>query len=383
MWTESHSKKQNMQTLIPDLKRLIFQYASYPGILIRCPTPGILQHFITSSRRDTDVDVLPFVEELIMFCEKLKIQPRKFTGDIFSWVEYLLCLDHDHIHKRRILRIHSKMKKLLIKCICATFSLNFWNSWKQETQAWIHLRKHSKSILPWESLQGWFLLIREVSSLVKVSNYNVSSLLTYPLIHRLNSSSWIEIDQIPDSLLNQLSYQELFNLHPKEKSSVLNGKREIDAHRWYKSYLKTPPPDSCYSPTYMFADLKNDIPSVLPEPFQPLYSFMNRNSQFNHVQVNWFENGRDYIPYHSDWEKGKTPDSDIAIVSLNPPQNKGTSRILRLKAKQSGEQGLSIPLIHGRIVRMCGATQSHYRHSVLHEYEYPFSRISVTFRSFE
>ena len=82
------------------------------------------------------------------------------------------------------------------------------------------------------------------------------------------------------------------------------------------------------------------------------------------------------------------------IVTLNSKEAEAKSRTRHLvftrkhKLPESTENcnpvwSLRLPLPNGLIVRMAGDTQSHYRHTLEREQSFPYSRIGITFRTFD
>ena len=55
----------------------------------------------------------------------------------------------------------------------------------------------------------------------------------------------------------------------------------------------------------------------LPEQFKLFCDHMNsKDSKYNQIVANWYENGNDYLSYHCDWEKNMTQSSDIATLTF-------------------------------------------------------------------
>lgn len=59
------------------------------------------------------------------------------------------------------------------------------------------------------------------------------------------------------------------------------------------------------------------IRDPLPDAFLPFLEHVNRNgADYNQVVINWYKDGQDYTPQHSDCEEGMKESADIVIVSL-------------------------------------------------------------------
>lgn len=183
------------------------------------------------------------------------------------------------------------------------------------------------------------------------------------------------INTLPESLSSYYldHYDDLFALHPAEKSQVIVRDTEVAAHRYYKSYLYYPEYDASGFKSFMFSDKTFEKNPVLPEILTPLFTFINKDEAepFNQVTVNWFENGMDYIPYHRDCLQNIN--GDTVIVSF------GETRTLSFK-KDDTRMNIDCP--HGTVVRMDLANQNEYTHSVLKNVSKLQSRISVSFRNY-
>ena len=86
-----------------------------------------------------------------------------------------------------------------------------------------------------------------------------------------------------------------------------------------------------------------------------------------------YENGQDWIPFHSDDEPGILTDSTIYTVSLGAPREM-TFRSIVGKATS-----LSIPLNHGSVTSMTRKSQDFWEHGIL-QHETTEARLSLTFR---
>ena len=101
---------------------------------------------------------------------------------------------------------------------------------------------------------------------------------------------------------------------------------------------------------------------------------MMPNYCFNSALITKFNDGSQYIGYHSDDEDSISPDSDIVTISL------GESRILKFKAKHdNGQPEVSTKLVHGDLYSMSKKSQNYFKHSVPSDYS-TNPRISITFR---
>ena len=96
--------------------------------------------------------------------------------------------------------------------------------------------------------------------------------------------------------------------------------------------------------------------------------------KLNAVLGNKYNDGKQYIGYHSDDEGDLHPDAFIVSVSL------GAERDFVFKHKKTGET-VSVPLKSGSIVLMGGDCQKNWKHSVPKRMRVKEPRINLTFRS--
>ncbi|XP_077373218.1 alpha-ketoglutarate-dependent dioxygenase alkB homolog 3 [Festucalex cinctus] len=105
--------------------------------------------------------------------------------------------------------------------------------------------------------------------------------------------------------------------------------------------------------------------------------------RFNSLLCNLYRDGHDSIGWHSDDEASLGPQPVIASLSL------GDSRVFSLRKKPPPEENgdytyverIKIPLGHGTLLLMEGATQDDWQHQVAKEYHDRGPRINLTFRS--
>lgn len=103
----------------------------------------------------------------------------------------------------------------------------------------------------------------------------------------------------------------------------------------------------------------------------------------NSVLCNLYRSGHDSIAWHSDDEASLGPQPTIASISL------GDTRVFSLRKKPPPEEGgdftysphIKVPLSHGTLLIMEGATQDDWQHQVAKEYHDRGPRINLTFRS--
>jgi alkylated DNA repair dioxygenase AlkB len=204
----------------------------------------------------------------------------------------------------------------------------------------------------------------------------------------LSSTSSVTLSKLPEDLVRYCkeNFDALYAHRPSGPCTVLVGadKRVVLCHRAYKSYGKTPALDKEVTQSYMFAGKDDtDVNGDLPPAFQCLLAYMQTMAPYNQVVVNYYENGDEYIPMHSDCQHGMVPGAPIAVLNIEE-EHGGAGR--RFTIKSRAVQGVEvdnvvIPLTAGLVVTMNGDCQKQFRHGV-GKAEGAKRRMSVTFRSF-
>ncbi|XP_055006635.1 alpha-ketoglutarate-dependent dioxygenase alkB homolog 3-like [Boleophthalmus pectinirostris] len=103
----------------------------------------------------------------------------------------------------------------------------------------------------------------------------------------------------------------------------------------------------------------------------------------NSVLCNLYRSGHDSIAWHSDDEASLGEQPTIASISL------GDTRSFSLRKKPAPEENgdftysthIKVPLSHGTLLIMEGATQDDWQHQVAKEYHDRGPRINLTFRT--
>lgn len=202
-----------------------------------------------------------------------------------------------------------------------------------------------------------------------------------------SGTAWIELSHVPSELAEyaKTNFRAMFNLHPEERGKVIMFETEVDAHRWYRSYMNVPRLDAVVKDSsYMFSGYADGGDFPLPEEFCPFLEFMNSGEPlFNQVVVNWYETGKDYIPYHSDFCRGMAKCAPINVLTLTETDehprmfcikpNKGVSALY---------ERVEIPCINGLIIKLCGETNDLFKHGVP-KIPVGEKRISLSFRTYE
>ena len=96
--------------------------------------------------------------------------------------------------------------------------------------------------------------------------------------------------------------------------------------------------------------------------------------EYNSALVNYYRNGDDFIPLHSDNEDSIEDDSCIITVSL------GASRVLQLREISTQNIVASVKLNHGDVYALSKASQKQYAHEIIRDSSIREHRMSITFR---
>jgi alkylated DNA repair dioxygenase AlkB len=193
-----------------------------------------------------------------------------------------------------------------------------------------------------------------------------------------DKKSWIvHVHQFMPS--TEASFNEIWNLHPKEQGTIKMFGKEIKVPRYNKAYGKT----------YDFAgvSLKGDDPATVPvvEKLLRICNNIEKELEVNGCLINWYE-PEHYIGAHSDDEKSIIPGSSIFSLSW------GASRIFRLEPKKKkGEEEeekkkkkvkTDFVLNDGDLLIMGGTCQVTHKHSLPKSAKCSQRRINFTLRSF-
>ena len=168
---------------------------------------------------------------------------------------------------------------------------------------------------------------------------------------------WEASGKIPKSTMEKLSFEELWNLHPKEHGQVMMMGKKIDVPRYQKVYLRD----------YVFSGM-NHKAEDLPEQFEELkelaqelvdFCYSGPKKTINQCVINWYENGEHYIGAHRDNEKIIVEDSPIISISL------GATRTFRIRDYKTKEIVNDIELKDGNYYIMGGEFQKHFTHEIV------------------
>ncbi len=174
--------------------------------------------------------------------------------------------------------------------------------------------------------------------------------------------------------LDTSSFDELWNLHPTDRKSIIIGGRSVKLPRFVENYGI----DYKFSHTMFPGREPPPILESILEKLRPLVSNNAHQSLLNNCLMNWYESGNHYIGLHSDNEPELYPHSPILTLSL------GATRTFRLAPKSNmrnrQQHCLDVEVAHGDLLIMGGTTQTTHLHSVTKTLRCPNPRISVTMR---
>jgi len=139
----------------------------------------------------------------------------------------------------------------------------------------------------------------------------------------------------------------------------------------------------------MFSDFQNCKESEqkeFPDCFKLFFDYLNKDADnYNQSVINWYENGKDFLPFHKDWEIGKKEGSDVATITLNKYDDENC-RVFEIVPNNKDidfrNKKIKILTRHGCILRMGGLSQTNFKHGLPKMLEHPYPRISLTFRNF-
>jgi alkylated DNA repair dioxygenase AlkB len=134
------------------------------------------------------------------------------------------------------------------------------------------------------------------------------------------------------------------------------------------AYLHEPPVDYLYAGlTLPGASLNDDIHGLIVLFKEKL------TLDFNSVLLNYYQDGKDKINWHSDKE------DQLGINPIIGSLNLGATRKFHFLRKSTGEK-LSVDLSHGDFFVMESGCQENFLHAILPEKHVKDPRISLTFR---
>lgn len=201
---------------------------------------------------------------------------------------------------------------------------------------------------------------------------------------------WVDLDVLPQHLwFDEDQFDALFAMHPEERGKVIMKQNEspveLTTRRWHQSYLKTPLYDpQAHVRSFMFHGLDAQAQPALPAAFDAVLQYTNGVSgcNFNQVVANWYADGTDFIPFHSDYNYGKEMGQVVQVVNFVKSEEVCRTFVLKPKlAANLTSENTYIVLRQGCTITMGGLTQEKFTHGVPKQRNAP-PRISLTFRTF-
>jgi alkylated DNA repair dioxygenase AlkB len=177
----------------------------------------------------------------------------------------------------------------------------------------------------------------------------------------------ISYELLPDEIkLSDEQFEKLWSIRPNTISQISMYGKLIDIPRRHAVFGKQ------YSFNGMDSAANIDIPPIL-QPYIDFVNSIHGNSGFNSILVNWYENGNEYIGYHSDSLIDLVPGSNIYIISF------GVARDLLFKHKTNNNV-IKFSLDNNSLLTMFHPCQSVYKHSLPLRKNITQKRISITIR---
>jgi alkylated DNA repair dioxygenase AlkB len=203
----------------------------------------------------------------------------------------------------------------------------------------------------------------------------------------------IEYFQNNIEIVTPITFNEMWKLHPEQKHKIIMFNKEIQVHRYSKSYFKTPTYLSHINKkSYMYSGFEtSDNNTELPVLFRPYYNYIKTiDSRFNQIIANWYKNENDYIALHADSEIQMIPNGKISIISIYPNDDPTNYRYLKIVPNNNSKKDNSfvnkivyIRLEPNMIITMCGTTQTEFLHGMMKEDHKCSQRISLSFRQMQ
>lgn len=183
----------------------------------------------------------------------------------------------------------------------------------------------------------------------------------------MNKDATSVINYQPNLLtINSDIFNNLWDERPAEKQMIKMFGKDVEIPRRHKTYGKI----------YNFNGSVNDVSplnEIHKEVIEKIMKHLEIEDCPNSCLVNWYENGEDYIGYHSDDEKDLVKGKPIFIVTL------GAERIIKFQDKKTKEV-TDILLENNSLLIMEGTLQKTHKHSIPKSKKVNNKRISLTFR---
>ena len=190
-------------------------------------------------------------------------------------------------------------------------------------------------------------------------------------IFNLNSvGASINIIKTGDDLHSHININDLWDKHPDEKSKVMMFGKLVEIPRFQKVYGRN----------YNFAGVKNEGEEI-PKWLEPYFLDVCKREGISPYRtnlgavVNWYEDGKSHIGFHSDSEEGLMKGKGIYCYS------RGATRDFLVKRKK-GNYTMTFPL-EDKTLLIMNNCQKDFQHSIPKRLKCKEKRISITIRIFE
>lgn len=186
------------------------------------------------------------------------------------------------------------------------------------------------------------------------------------------------IENLPLNLqVNLTTFDELWDLHPKELGIIKIFGKEIATPRYQQSF----------GMDYKFSGLKHKAEPIDNPYLKRILNFICKLSEksYNMLFLNWYSDNTHYIGAHSDNESQIIEKSDIYSFSF------GAERKFIIKSKRDTKEGKNkknkfkkeIILKNNSLIIMCGEMQKYYTHEIRKQKKICGRRINITSRLFK
>jgi alkylated DNA repair dioxygenase AlkB len=174
------------------------------------------------------------------------------------------------------------------------------------------------------------------------------------------------VGHLPDErLFTPDEFQQLWDLHPETKPTIVLHGREVMIPRWQQAYGQD----------YRFS---GQVSSALPIPamLMPILEWATRTIHpgLNGLLLNWYDGPGHYIGPHHDSVINMIADAPIVTISF------GESRKFRLSR---GREKRDFLAENGAVYVLPQDTNAVWKHAVPKSTRYAGRRISVTLRGFD
>ena len=187
-----------------------------------------------------------------------------------------------------------------------------------------------------------------------------------------HGNSWIQIEPMaPEIRMSPETFEEIWNLHPEQRSKVRIGGQIVEVPRYQESFGQD----------YYYSGMLHRAHPITHPYLKKLLQWVRQHSgqPYSQILINWYQGGDQYIGEHADDTTQLVPNSSIYSFSF------GQERDFVVKSKK-GLQPLEryvFPLPNNTMAIMGGEMQKYYKHSVPKRKRATGRRINITFRLFK